>query len=619
MLAQARREAKAVAVKTQQRWDDIEYAVEGLPAKDASVRKDTAFELCKLLSSSHASQEILYFDGGSLVRKMATGTARLISLASNSKKSIKVSDREKAYEATILACLALAKVYSHEDEWAGLLEMHLDLEPLVPSMNCLLQLAKCSIETIKPTSGKLNSKDLLEGVSNIEKLGWDENRLNQSIEPEAAALLALSKAAKLHVLFLKRTKWLEADQSNLIELIHTVRGGLIQSLLKEDDDLKFERLLCAWSDVVESYSSIVKLSKVFVDEKHEILLTELSKASRTLMEEFIETTKQPKRDLKPVVVPCLLSMLRILTNLTHDNSVGCNAMNGDGLKHAMQMFEMSLDSQGTPIRVKESDSQRNHMFAGLNLDGNEKEIGKDVVQKTLFDIRLMLLGVLTNTVETHPQNRVFLAPNCRKLIRFFNSFVPQAALAQLEQAPNQVIEFGWTAEDLITCSYVCLLFGCLMRENRSNQIAIKALLPGKSLAVIIQVLQAFLVFQKDARVLSNETEAKIMEIITEIREIELGVEKHVRVDDLEDESDDEEEEPHGNKKRKVTIFEVPPTISSHEKKRRKVSLLTSSSSTASSIQVNSRSSQKMMVKNKEMKKKKAPKTSALVSLDDVMG
>ncbi len=269
---------------------------------------------------------------------------------------------------------------------------------------------------------------------------------------------------------------------------------------------------------------------------------------------------------------CFLSALRCLTNLTNKCAEGCDAirvefhsLSSNGLKvlfdllvqHAPAALESlnnrkgdstpSLQSNGSgsasPSKksksaIDESDDDFSISAMATERASNSKSSknAQSNDQNWRFDTVLLLLGILSNAIEYDDKNREIVGKLMVEgknqsihqfLIDMFAMTLPNDILesltSQIKKKGKDDIEFGWNAENMIVSSYICLLIGCMMRNNRKNQQQILASLPwGENLYPFIQVLQAFLNFQKEAGVLTTDSCQIVIQIIKEMNSVSGG-------------------------------------------------------------------------------------------------
>mmetsp|Transcript_27260 Transcript_27260/g.43809 ORF Transcript_27260/g.43809 Transcript_27260/m.43809 type:complete len:474 (+) Transcript_27260:94-1515(+) len=366
-----------------------------------------------------------------------------------------------------LAAIVLAKLYMEDD----LSELQGGNKLLV-SEDCLEQLLQAAFSNGKET---IDATDML-GCLDLEAIGFDPCWLTRLSDSDAC-LLALQIVVKLDCL---RLKLLFVDGENVhcaeekTKVIKMLVRVLVEKLKTDDlpppKSLEMWRL-CQLAGIAEDYSSVIQLCKYFLPvEDGNDLLGYLLKVSR-------QAISQRKDDV--VAQAFALSCMRVLANLTHENPVSWDTIN---VVSVYDFFKSVADSS-----------------AGV-----------------AFDVKVVLLVTLINSVEDHGANREHLVGEpCKHFVDFFVSTIPKETIDALIKNEKQ-IDFNWTAEQLVPCSYMCILFGCLMRDNAHNQAFFKSHIPGGSLAIIIQVLQAFLTFQENAGVLEENAMKKTIAIMEEI-------------------------------------------------------------------------------------------------------
>ena len=93
----------------------------------------------------------------------------------------------------------------------------------------------------------------------------------------------------------------------------------------------------------------------------------------------------------------------------------------------------------------------------------------------------------------------------------------QGGCSAEEDSGGDDCELSWTAEELVMCAYLCLLLGCLIRGHPSNRACILGLLPSGQPILLIRVLQAFVAFQREAGVLTQNAYRSIMQVSSDLR------------------------------------------------------------------------------------------------------
>jgi hypothetical protein len=132
-----------------------------------------------------------------------------------------------------------------------------------------------------------------------------------------------------------------------------------------------------------------------------------------------------------------------------------------------------------------------------------------------FDACLMLLGLLANVAEQATGLAAFAASprDVAFVASLFLRTLPARALAELESGDTgSTIEFGWTPEDLVLSAHVCLVLGVLAADAGLRARVASALPGRRGFSPVLQTLQAFVEFQRQAGVLTPQTEAAIRRV-----------------------------------------------------------------------------------------------------------
>lgn len=131
-----------------------------------------------------------------------------------------------------------------------------------------------------------------------------------------------------------------------------------------------------------------------------------------------------------------------------------------------------------------------------------------------FDEILLLLTLLANLVEL-PENRVFELINTKLMCDLFHISLPlRIANDLVNGSSSDTIEFTWTPEELVLSSHICLVLGCLVRDSDNTKL-LSDMLPGgkkRGFAPQIQILQAFLEFQRQAQVVTPEMQDSVNKV-----------------------------------------------------------------------------------------------------------
>jgi len=155
-------------------------------------------------------------------------------------------------------------------------------------------------------------------------------------------------------------------------------------------------------------------------------------------------------------------------------------------------------------------------LAGLKLKSQQLcEGGSSDDLSLVFDACVMMLGTLANIAEQPSGLKAFcdspaLADDVAAL---YARLLPVRALALLNSGDTaSTIEFGWTPEELVLSAHVCLVVGFLVRDD-ALKCRLAVALPGKrGFSPLIQTLDVFLEFQREAGVLTREAETSIRRV-----------------------------------------------------------------------------------------------------------
>lgn len=128
-----------------------------------------------------------------------------------------------------------------------------------------------------------------------------------------------------------------------------------------------------------------------------------------------------------------------------------------------------------------------------------------------FDQILLLLTLLANLAEL-PENRASALLRPELVCEWFLLSLPlRTARDLVDGSANDTITFSWTPEELVLSSHVCLVLGCLVRDAPTLGAFIDRLPGAKKRGFLpqIQVLQAFLDFQHQAQVMTQDVQDSV--------------------------------------------------------------------------------------------------------------
>ncbi|URD83918.1 hypothetical protein MUK42_05392 [Musa troglodytarum] len=231
---------------------------------------------------------------------------------------------------------------------------------------------------------------------------------------------------------------------------------------------------------------------------------------------------------------CLLTSVKVLMNLTNDNSVGCQQIAACGGLHTMVSLIVShfpsFDcSFQTNSKVKESTSSTNKHNSNCHLNNRH-------LSDHELDLLVAILGLLVNLVEKDSQNRSRLAAARVSVSRPGKSvnMEPQRDAIPLlcsifmanqgnreakDEKPSlcddeeSLLEGAREAEMMIIEAYAALLLGFLSTESSKLRQAIANCLPNRNLHALVPVLERFVAFHVSLNMISPETHSAVVKVI----------------------------------------------------------------------------------------------------------
>nr|XP_043622175.1 LOW QUALITY PROTEIN: wings apart-like protein 1 [Erigeron canadensis] len=227
---------------------------------------------------------------------------------------------------------------------------------------------------------------------------------------------------------------------------------------------------------------------------------------------------------------CLLAAVKVLMNLTNDNSVGCEQIAAcGGLETLCGLIAGHFPSFSSYLPI----------FSGQR----DKSVFLEVDNKRLddqeLDFLVAILGLLVNLVEKDGHNRSRLAaasisiPSVGGLDYEITDVIPllcsiflanqgagEAAEEGRQSAWNDedpVLEGEKEAEKTIVEAYSALLLAFISTESKSIRNAVAEMLPNRKLAVLVPVLERFVEFHMSLNMISEETHSMVLEVIESCR------------------------------------------------------------------------------------------------------
>uniref|UniRef100_A0A2P2LLB5 Uncharacterized protein MANES_16G025200 n=1 Tax=Rhizophora mucronata TaxID=61149 RepID=A0A2P2LLB5_RHIMU len=235
-----------------------------------------------------------------------------------------------------------------------------------------------------------------------------------------------------------------------------------------------------------------------------------------------------------LVIDCLLTAVKVLMNLTNDNTIGCQQIAACGGLETMSSliaahfpsFSSSL-SLSSGMKVETSSSQLDHQTE-IHLNDHE------------LDFLVAILGLLVNLVEKDGHNRSRLATASVSLHNLegleeeshqdvipllCSIFLANQGAGDASGEENVVL---WNdeaavqqgekeAEKMIVEAYAALLLAFLSTESRSIRDSIAHYLPNHNLASLVPVLERFVAFHLTLNMIPPETHKAVSEVIEACR------------------------------------------------------------------------------------------------------
>ncbi|KAG7658020.1 Armadillo-type fold [Arabidopsis suecica] len=220
---------------------------------------------------------------------------------------------------------------------------------------------------------------------------------------------------------------------------------------------------------------------------------------------------------------CLLTAVKVLMNLTNDNSVGCREVAACG----------GLESMAELVVGHFPSFTRSPLYSQME-SGTCHQKDKHLTDQEL-DFLVAILGLLVNLVEKNGINRSRLAAASvpitnpeglqdseQDMIPLLCSiFLTNKGSADTKDETSTftlddeeaVLESEKEAEKMIVEAYSALLLAFLSTESRSIRNAIRDYLPKRDMAILVPVLDRFVAFHTTLDMIPPETHKVVMEVI----------------------------------------------------------------------------------------------------------
>ncbi|KAL1226406.1 Wings apart-like protein 2 [Cardamine amara subsp. amara] len=221
---------------------------------------------------------------------------------------------------------------------------------------------------------------------------------------------------------------------------------------------------------------------------------------------------------------CLLTAVKVLMNLTNENSVGCREVAAC----------RGLESMAELIAGHFPSFIRSPLFSKLEMPGTRHPKNKHLTEEEL-DFLVAILGLLVNLVEKDGTNRSRLAAasvpitDPEGLQESEQDMIPllcsifltnQASSDTTEETSTftlddeeAVLQSEKEAEKMIVEAYSALLLAFLSTQSTSIRNAIRDYLPKRNLAILVPVLDRFVAFHTTLDMIPPETHKAVMKVI----------------------------------------------------------------------------------------------------------
>ncbi|KAI3741145.1 hypothetical protein L1987_58812 [Smallanthus sonchifolius] len=233
-----------------------------------------------------------------------------------------------------------------------------------------------------------------------------------------------------------------------------------------------------------------------------------------------------------LLADCLLAAVKVLMNLTNDNSVGCQQIAAcGGLETLCGLIVGHYPSFNSYL--PNFGDQKDKSILEEDNDNNKRLNDQEL------DFLVAILGLLVNLVEKDGHNRSRLAatsisiPNLGGLDYETTEVIPLLCSIFLAnqgagEAAEEERQSAWNNEDLVSEgekeaektiveAYSALLLAFLSTESKSIRNAIAECLPNRKVSVLVPVLERFVDFHMSLNMISEETHSMVLEVIESCR------------------------------------------------------------------------------------------------------
>ncbi|XP_033108230.1 wings apart-like protein homolog [Anneissia japonica] len=407
-------------------------------------------------------------------------------------------------------------------------------------------------------------KKTLEKVKDILEKIPDTNAVKRDVEIGKISTNYLAMECLLSLTSRKATDWLKEELRKLggldfvVDTVFEQVSLLGGSTTFSDSQISSLKQIERCQRVLENSTFLNTVNQEYlINYNHCGLINDLAKALK-VCEGYIEECSSEEsileigqEDTKGFIVrKCLLSILRVLLNLTHDSEWGCIKVGGqEGMiktillcvmqipQHipADQRFDLLLLGLGLLINLMEhspgncktlikietkfSYDSKPQEHSNFDLEG-EASVLQALTQMFLQREKAAKLaetmpesptaqskqdgewkesqdGMEWITIETE-EGQELSADSQKEIKKTINKALKKA---------------GKHMEDSIVASYCALLLGCLLRNNQSNVRNVRDILPNNDFACMVDMLKGFLEFMEMTNAVGSSGGKSISKII----------------------------------------------------------------------------------------------------------
>lgn len=250
----------------------------------------------------------------------------------------------------------------------------------------------------------------------------------------------------------------------------------------------------------------------------------------------ISNSTSTNEEYSNLVADCLLTAVKVLMNLTNDNSIGCQQIAACGGLETMASLIADHFPSFSSSSLSETKRENSSSKSTVELENqNDRHLSDQEL-----DFLVAILGLLVNLVEKDGRNRSRLASasvllpsigrldeeRCEDLIQLLCSiFLASQGAGEAVGEANilpwneevALLQGEKEAEKMILEAYAALLLAFLSTESRSTREAIANALPGHNMAILVPVLERFVTFHLTLDMISPETHKAVTEVIESCR------------------------------------------------------------------------------------------------------